>query len=133
MKHLLQLACVSLSLALTAPAHAELDLNRVAVTRLDNGMTLLVLEDHTLPVVSLQMVYKVGGRDDPEGRMGIAHFFEHMAFRSSKNFPGTGLVSNIYAMGGEWHGYTWIDQTTYFSTAPKENLDLLLRIESDRM
>lgn len=133
MKHLLQLACVSLSLALTAPAHAELDLNRVAVTRLDNGMTLLVLEDHTLPVVSLQMVYKVGGRDDPEGRMGIAHFFEHMAFRSSKNFPGTGLVSNIYAIGGEWHGYTWIDQTTYFSTAPKENLDLLLRIESDRM
>jgi zinc protease len=56
-----------------------------------------------------------------------------MAFRASENFPDTGLVSSIYARGGEWHGYTWTDLTTYFATAPKSDLDLLLRIEADRM
>ena len=58
---------------------------------------------------------------------------EHMAFRESKNFPNTDVVSSIYARGGEWHGYTWTDQTTYFATVPSEHLDLLLRIEADRM
>jgi zinc protease len=65
--------------------------------------------------------------------MGLAHFFEHMAFRSSKNFPGTSLAGDIYAVGGEWHGYTWIDHITFFATAPKDDLDLLLRIEADRL
>jgi zinc protease len=56
-----------------------------------------------------------------------------MAFRASENFPDTELVSSIYAVGGEWHGYTWLDQTTYFETVPVEHLDLALRIEADRM
>ncbi len=113
-------------------AHA-IDLKKTRVTHLDNGLTLLILEEHALPVVSVQMAYKTGGRNDPEGRMGLAHFFEHMAFRSSKNFPGTRLASDIYAVGGEWHGYTWIDIITFFATAPKGDLDLLLRIEADRL
>lgn len=133
MKRFIVLLCFLAAAGLGAPAGAALDLDRISVSRLDNGLTLLVLEERSAPVVSVQMLYKVGGRDDPQGKMGLAHFFEHMAFRSSKNFPDTGLVSEIYAAGGEWHGYTWIDQTTYFATAPKENLDLLLRIEADRM
>lgn len=116
------------------PREADaVDLENVRVSRLDNGLTLLILEEHALPVVSVQMAYKTGGRDDPEGRMGLAHFFEHMAFRSSKNFPGTRLAGDIYAAGGEWHGYTWIDTITFFATAPKDDLDLLLRIEADRL
>lgn len=133
MTRALALLCFTAAAGLGAPASAALDLDRVSVSRLDNGLTLLVLEERSAPVVSVQMLYKVGGRDDPEGKMGLAHFFEHMAFRSSKNFPDTGLVSEIYAAGGEWHGYTWIDQTTYFATAPKESLDLLLSIEADRL
>lgn len=121
------------ALALAPCAANAVDLDRVRVSRLENGLTLLVLEDHALPVVSVQSAYKTGGRDDPEGRMGLAHFFEHMAFRASKNFPGTGLVSEIYGVGGEWHGYTWIDTITFFATAPKDDLDLLLRIEADRL
>ena len=121
------------ALLVATQAQAAIELERVRVTHLDNGLTLLILEDRSLPVVSVQMAYKTGGRDDPEGRMGLAHFFEHMAFRSSKNFPDTGLVSNIYAAGGEWHGYTWIDTITFFATAPKDDLDLLLRIEADRL
>lgn len=119
--------------ALSASAQARLDLTRASVERLDNGLTLIMLEDRERPIVSIQTVYGVGAKDDPAGRIGLAHFFEHMAFRGSKNFPDTGLVSEIYAVGGEWHGYTWIDLTTYFATTPKENLPLLLDIEADRM
>jgi zinc protease len=115
------------------PASAYLDLAAARLEHLDNGLTLIVLEDHTLPVVSVQMLYRVGARNETSGATGLAHFLEHMAFRSAQNFPDTQLAGSIYAVGGEWHGYTWLDQTTYFATAPRQQLDLLLRIESDRM
>ncbi len=114
-------------------AGATLDLRNASVNRLDNGLTVITLEDRNLPVVSVQMLYRVGARDEVSGKTGLAHFVEHMAFRDSVNFPDTGLVSSIYARGGEWHGYTWTDETTYFATVPREHLDLLLRIEADRM
>ena len=114
-------------------ASAYLDLSAASVQKLDNGLTVIVLEEHSFPVVSVQMLYKSGARNEATGATGLAHFLEHMAFRESDNFPDTELVSSIYAVGGEWHGYTWLDQTTYFATAPAANLELLLRIEADRM
>lgn len=114
-------------------ANAELDLRSAAVSHLDNGLTVILLEDRNFPVVSVQSLYRVGARDETTGQTGLAHFLEHMAFRASESFPGTGVVSEIYALGGEWHGYTWIDQTTYFATVPSEHLDTLLRIESERL
>jgi predicted Zn-dependent peptidase len=81
----------------------------------------------------VQALYRVGARNEEVGRTGLTHFMEHMAFRASDNFPDTGLVSSIYAAGGEWHGYTWLDQTTYFETLPPDRLDLALKIEADRM
>lgn len=109
------------------------DLNQVRIERLQNGLTVMMLEDHTQPLVSTQMLYKVGGRNECDGTTGVAHFCEHMAFRATRNFPNTDVTSRIYAIGGEWHGYTWIDQTTYYETVPKEDLDLTLRIQADRM
>jgi predicted Zn-dependent peptidase len=126
-------AATCLTLFSYGNAYAEIDLRNASVERLDNGLTLILLEDRNFPVVSTQMLYRVGARDESYGQTGIAHFLEHMAFRDSENFPDTGLVSSIYAIGGEWHGYTWTDQTTYFATVPKEHLDLLLRIEADRL
>ena len=114
-------------------ASAELDLRNASVQQLDNGLTMILLEDRNFPVASVQMLYRVGARDEKTGKTGLAHFLEHMAFRDSREFPDAGLVSSIYATGGEWHGYTWIDQTTYFATVPADQLDLLLRIEADRM
>jgi predicted Zn-dependent peptidase len=114
-------------------ATARLDLSAATVEQLDNGLTVIVLEEPAFPLVSVQMLYRVGAKHEALGATGLAHFLEHMAFRSSENFPDTELVSSIYAVGGEWHGYTWLDQTTYFATAPREQLDLLLRIEADRM
>ena len=124
-----------LILAAASPlsAQAQFDLQAVERHQLANGLSLLLLEDHTFPSVSVQMLYRAGGRDEPVGQSGIAHFLEHMAFRASQNFPDTEVVSRIYAAGGEWHGYTWIDQTTYYSTVPSDQLDLLLSIEADRM
>ncbi len=116
-----------------AAGWAQLDLTKVQREQLPNGLTLLFLEEHSFPSVSVQMLYRAGGRNEPAGQSGIAHFLEHMAFRASENFPDTELVSQIYAAGGEWHGYTWIDQTTYFATVPSDQLDLMLRIEADRM
>jgi zinc protease len=126
-------ALAVLLFVLPAAAGAALDLSRASITRLDNGLELIVLEEHTLPVVSVQMLYRAGARDEETGRTGLAHYLEHMAFRATQNFPNTEVASRIYAVGGEWHAYTWIDQTTYFETLPREQLDLALRIESDRM
>ena len=93
----------------------------------------MIFEDRTQPLVSTQVLYKVGSRNECDGTTGLAHFLEHMAFRATKNFPETQVVSRIYGEGGEWHGYTWIDQTTYFETVPVEDLDLVLQIQADRM
>ncbi len=125
------LMCVGL--AWPGVAMAQLDLERVEHHQLANGLRVLLLEEHTFPSASVQMLYRVGARNEPTGQSGIAHFLEHMAFRATENFPDTDVVSRIYAAGGEWHGYTWIDQTTYFSTVPSDQLELLLRIEADRM
>ena len=121
------------ALAAAAPASAELDLNRAEVTHLPNGLTVIMLEDHSFPLVSVQMLYKSGSAAETTGKTGLAHFLEHLAFRSSEHFPKAGATELIYDSGGEWHGYTAMDQTTYFATMPKDGLDLLLRIEADRM
>jgi zinc protease len=126
------LACLAGLLLGSLPLAAG-RLDGAAVERLGNGLTVMLLEDHTLPAVSVQMLYKAGGRNECTGATGLAHFVEHMAFRATERFPDTDVVSRIYAVGGEWHGYTGIDQTTYFETVPKEQLPLVLDIEADRM
>lgn len=121
------------TLAVAAPASAELDLKRAEVSHLPNGLTVIMLEDHSFPLVSVQMLYKSGSAAETTGKTGLAHFLEHLAFRGSENFPKARATELIYDSGGEWHGYTAMDQTTYFATMPKDGLDLLLRIEADRM
>ncbi|HEY4490604.1 MAG TPA: insulinase family protein, partial [Acidobacteriota bacterium] len=85
------------------------DLSQAKIEKLGNGLTVMILEDHLQPLVSTQMLYKAGSRNECVGATGLAHFVEHMAFRGSKKFPQSG-TAKIYAIGGEWHGYTWIDQ-----------------------
>ena len=120
-------------LAVSAPASAELDLTRAEVSHLPDGLTVIMLEDHSFPLVSVQTLYKSGSAAETSGKTGLAHFLEHLAFRGSQNFPQAEATELIYDAGGEWHGYTAMDQMTYFSTMPRDRLDLLLRIEADRM
>ena len=132
--NLMRLASWLLALFVVAAAPLSAGrLDSVVVERLPNGLTVMILEDPTLPIVSTQVLYKVGGRTECAGSTGLAHFVEHMAFRATERFPDTEVVSRIYAVGGEWHGYTWIDQTTYFETVPRERLALVLDIQADRM
>lgn len=123
----------ALILGNAGPASAELDLKRAGVSHLPNGLTVIMLEDHSFPVVSVQMLYKSGSAAEVTGKTGLAHFLEHLAFRGSANFPNARATDAIYDAGGEWHGYTAMDQTTYFATMPAEGLELLLTIEADRM
>ncbi len=120
-------------LTLVASPLGAFDLAAAQRFQLDNGLTLIVLEVPEAPAVSVQALYRVGARNEEVGQTGVTHFLEHMAFRASSHFPDTDLVSSIYAVGGEWHGYTWLDQTTYFETLPVEHLELALKIEADRM
>ncbi|WP_345170075.1 insulinase family protein [Sphingomonas daechungensis] len=123
----------SAAMAMASPAVAKLDLDRASVSHLPNGLTVIMLDDHSFPVVSVQMLYKSGSAAEVTGKTGLAHFLEHLAFRASENFPYAAATELIYDAGGEWHGYTAMDQTTYFATMPKDGLERLLKIEADRM
>src|SRR5262245_52700956 len=115
-----------------APAVAQA-LVPVRSVVLENGLTVLVLEEHTAPIASVWCWYKVGSKDEHRGLTGVSHWVEHMNFRGTTNIPRDRVKGLIEKYGGSWNGYTWIDQTTYLETATRDALDLMLFIESERM
>jgi zinc protease len=100
---------------------------------LDNGLKVLVQEEHTAPLASVWCWYKVGSKDERPGLTGVSHWVEHMNFKGTANIPRDQVKGIIEQFGGAWNGYTWIDQTTYFETATRDALDRMLFIESERM
>jgi zinc protease len=100
---------------------------------LDNGLTVLLQEVHTAPLVSVWCWYKVGSKDEGPGRTGVSHWVEHMNFKGTTNIPRERVKGLIERFGGTWNGYTWIDQTAYLETASREALDQMLFIEAERM
>jgi zinc protease len=100
---------------------------------LDNGLRVLLQEAHAAPLVSVWCWYKVGSRDEDPGLTGVSHWVEHMNFKGSTNIPREQVKGIIERYGGTWNGYTWIDQTTYTSTATRDALDRMLFIEAERM
>ena len=100
---------------------------------LDNGLTVVIQELHTAPLVSVWAWYKVGSKDEQPGLAGVSHWVEHMNFKGSKNIPRDQVKGIIERFGGAWNGYTWIDLTTYLETATKDALDRMLFIEAERM
>jgi zinc protease len=104
--------------------------------KLKNGLQILIVPDHSAPVFTFQAWYRVGSADeklDPKlQRTGLAHFFEHMMFRGSKNYPGD-YFSIISPMGSnDENATTSYDRTNYFESLPKERLDSILKLEADR-
>jgi zinc protease len=106
-----------------------------SVTRehLENGLTVLLKEIHTAPIISHWVWYRVGSRDEMPGRTGISHWVEHMQFKGTQAFPSRVLDKAISREGGMWNAFTYLDWTTYFETMPAEKIDLALRLEADRM
>ena len=100
---------------------------------LPNGLHILILEQHTTPVVAVQVWYHVGSINEPNGLKGIAHLFEHMMFRGSKNFGPEEHFQLIRAAGGQCNAYTSDETTVYHERLPADKLDLALRLEADRM
>ena len=100
---------------------------------LENGLKVLLLEEHTAPLVSVWCWYKVGSRDELPGLTGVSHWVEHMNFKGTTNIPRDQVKGIIEQFGGAWNGYTWLDQTTYLETASRDALDRMLFIEAERM
>jgi predicted Zn-dependent peptidase len=100
---------------------------------LDNGLRVVLSEDHRQPVVAVNLWYDVGSRNEREGRTGFAHLFEHMMFQGSANVPDTQHIAHVERVGGSMNGSTWLDRTNYFETMPSDRLELALWLESDRM
>jgi len=100
---------------------------------LDNGLKVIVQEEHTAPLASVWCWYKVGSKDERPGLTGVSHWVEHMNFKGTTNIPRDQVKGIIEQFGGSWNGYTFIDQTTYLETANRDALDRMLFIESERM
>ena len=100
---------------------------------LANGLRVIVHEDHKAPVVGFGVWYNVGSKDEPAGKTGFAHLFEHLMFYGSDNVR-EGIMPFLQNIGAtDWNGTTWFDRTNYFETVPKPNLERALFMESDRM
>ena len=100
---------------------------------LDNGLRVVLNQDKSVPVVSVSVYYDVGSRNEPEGRTGFAHLFEHMMFQGSENVPKAAHFQYISNAGGTMNGTTSSERTNYFETLPASELPLALWLESDRM
>ncbi len=101
--------------------------------QLPNGLTVVVHEDHKAPVVAVSIWYHVGSADEPAGKTGFAHLFEHLMFSGSENHKGTYFQPFELAGATDLNGTTWFDRTNYFETVPTTALDMALWMESDRM
>src|SRR5215208_3587562 len=102
-------------------------------TTLSNGLKVLLKEIHTAPIISSWLWYRVGSRDEVQGRTGVSHWVEHMQFKGTDQFPANILDKAISREGGSWNAFTYIDWTAYFETMPADKIDLGLRLEADRM
>ena len=100
---------------------------------LANGLTIMLKEIHTAPLVSSWIWYRVGSRNEVTGKTGISHWVEHMQFKGTPEFPANVLDKAISREGGVWNASTSLDWTTYYETMPADKIDLALRLESDRM
>ncbi|HET8550737.1 MAG TPA: pitrilysin family protein, partial [Bryobacteraceae bacterium] len=123
-------AFAALAVAADVPKTPEV---KFTESRLDNGLRVIVAEDHDAPTFSICVTYNVGSRDERKGRTGFAHLFEHMMFKGSEKVgPGEHFYL-VFTNGGNMNGTTNQDRTTYFETLPKNQLDLGLFLEADRM
>src|ERR1700722_19171506 len=101
--------------------------------RLDNGLRVVLSEDHLTPVAAVCLWYAVGSRQEVKGRTGLAHLFEHLMFQGSAQVHGNGHFELIQGAGGSLNGTTSFESTNYFETMPAHQLELALWLEADRM
>src|SRR4030095_6861317 len=136
MKRIRQLLAFSLMSLIVSTAGAQ-QTKKIKVdfkdVKLKNGLRVLLVEDHSAPVVSVAITYDVGSRNERKGRTGFAHLFEHMMFTGSQNVGKNEYSLLIDTNGGGNNATTSEDRTLYFATVPSNQLDMILFLEADRM
>ena len=127
------LVVVALATGWPAPAAEPSRPAEVVAATLDNGLRVLLLEDHRSPIVTVQMWYRVGSRNESRGATGLAHFLEHLMFRGTARY-GPGVFARLVERnGGQDNAFTSQDVTSYYVNIAADRLDLVLDLESDRM
>lgn len=107
--------------------------SKISGTTLANGLSVLCIESHAAPLVSVYLWYRVGSRNENPGMTGISHLLEHLRFASSKNYPSGGIERVLTGLGADFGAFTGEDYTAYYESLPAQFLDLALKIEADRM
>ena len=130
LRHLAPLAAV---FALVAPAFGETAEEPVTTYTLDNGMEVVVVEDHRAPVVQQMVWYRAGSADETRGVSGVAHFLEHLLFKATDNLESGEFSEVVAANGGEDNAFTSYDYTAYYQRVAADRLELMMEMESDRM
>jgi predicted Zn-dependent peptidase len=100
---------------------------------LENGLFVTLSEDHTAPIVAVNLWYHVGSANERSGRTGFAHLFEHMLFQGSASVGANEHFELVQRAGGTLNGSTWLDRTNYYETVPSNQLELALWLEANRM
>ncbi|MQQ08085.1 insulinase family protein [Epibacterium sp. SM1979] len=124
-------SAIALVLALSAGVHASEA--KVTSFSLDNGMDVVVIEDHRAPVVQQMVWYRTGSADETPGVSGVAHFLEHLMFKATENLESGELSSTVAANGGRDNAFTSYDYTAYFQRVAADRLELMMQMEADRM
>ena len=124
---------VGLSLTLASFAQVKVAPLDIKERTLSNGMKIVSVQDNSSPTVSIHVWYDVGGKNDPPGRSGFAHLFEHMMFKATANMPNEKLDRLTEDVGGFNNASTWPDYTNYYEVVPSNHLETLLWAEADRM
>ena len=123
-----RLICTGIALLAMPAAFAE-----TVFHQLDNGMKVIIAEDHRAPVVLTQLWYKIGSIDEVPGKTGLSHALEHMMFKGTHTVPAGEYSSRISALGGEDNAYTSPEETVYHVNIAAQHLPTVLRLEADRM
>lgn len=118
-----------------APRPALVDVPKIAYTTftLPNGLRVVLHEDHSSPIVAVQLWYHAGAKNDADGLTGLAHMFEHMLDEGTANMPSGEFRRIVQSAGGRYNATTSSDWTKYFTTAPSNQLEMLLWLEAERM
>ncbi len=126
---------LALSAALIAatPLFAKEGQEAVTTFTLENGMDVVVVEDHRAPVVQHMVWYRAGSADEPIGSSGVAHFLEHLLFKATDTMEAGELSATVAANGGNDNAFTSYDYTAYFQRVAADRLELMMRMEADRM
>jgi len=131
----LRLAAAAFALVATSGAFAQSTLTSQPPTAftLQNGLQVLIIEDHRTPVVTQMVWYKVGSADETPGKSGLAHFLEHLMFKGTANHPVGEFSQTVLKIGGNENAFTSSDYTGYFQRVPREQLPKMMEFEADRM